>query len=129
MQHIYTLRSEEIECLIRDLMNRNKHDEALKQLTSLQSKRINGLHTPISYRLSAECMAALHQDSAMAYFEKSLEQTYALNENPTTILLAYIEYLFEHNHFDALLLLIDDLITLDPNQHRGTITLKASHYV
>ena len=60
-----------------------------------------------------------HQyDSTAADFEKALDASDTLNENSSKTLLAYIEHLFTIEHFDTLLLLIDDLITLDPNQHR-----------
>ena len=60
-----------------------------------------------------------HQyDSTAADFEKALDASDTLNKNSSKTLLAYIEHLFTIKHFDTLLLLIDDLITLDPNQHR-----------
>jgi len=57
-------------------------------------------------------------DSAAAFLEKALDASDSLNKNSSKTLLAYVEHLFTIEHFDTLLLLIDDLITLDPNQHR-----------
>jgi len=117
-----TLSPEDMEYLIRHKIHNKQYSEALTQLKRAISSRLQGLHAPTIYRLSAECMATLRIDTATNYFEKSLEHTYDLNENPSTALLAYIEHLFAQKHFDTLLLLIDDLIKLDPNQHR-------SHYL
>lgn len=112
------LTSEDIEHLIRHKMRNKQHKEAHKYLAKAMATRLKSLHAPTLFKLSAECMATLRIDAAPHYFEKSLEHTYALNENPRETLLAYIEYLFAHKQFDTLLLLIDDLVKLDPNQHR-----------
>jgi tetratricopeptide (TPR) repeat protein len=112
------LSPEDIEYLIRYKMCNNQHKEALTFLEKAILTRLKGLHPPTLFKLSAECMAALRIDAAPHYFEKSLEHTHELNENPRETLLAYIEYLFAFKQFDTLILLIDDLIELDPNQHR-----------
>jgi len=112
------LSSEDIEYLIRHKMSNSQYREALTYLEKAISTRLTDLHAPTLFRLSAECMASQRIDTASHYFEKALEQTHDLNENPSTTLLAYIEYLFAFKQFDMLLLLIDDLIKLDPNQHR-----------
>lgn len=116
------LSSEDIEDLIHHKMRNNQYTQALTLLDKAISLRLNSLHPPTLFKLSAQCMAKLKIDTAPHYFEKSLEHTYQLNENPSEILLCYIEYLFTFRHYDTLLLLVDDLISLDPNQHR-------SHYL
>jgi len=128
-----TLSPEDVEYLIRHKMHNNQYREALTLLKRAISSRLKGLHAPTLFRLSAECMASLRVDTAPHYFEKSLEYTHELNENPSATLLAYIEYLFAFKQFDTLLLLIDDLIKLNPNQHRyhflkGESLSQTQHY-
>ena len=113
-----TLSPEDMEYLIHHKMHNNQYNEALTLLKRAIPTSLNGLHAPTIFRLSAECMANLRIDTAPHYFEMGLEQTYKLNENPSTTLHAYMEYLFKFKQFATLLLLIDDLIKLDPNQHR-----------
>jgi tetratricopeptide (TPR) repeat protein len=132
-KRFHNLSSEDIGYLIRHKMHNNQYREALNFLEKAISTRLTDLHAPTLFKLYAECMAALRIDTASHYFEKALEQTHELNENPRAALLAYIEYLFVFKQFDTLLLLIDDLIKLDPNQHRyhylkGESLIQTKHY-
>ena len=117
-KRFHHLSSEDTEYLIEHMMRHNRHREALTLLSKAISKRSQSLYLPNLLQLSAQCMAALRIDTAPHYFDKALECTHKLNENPRDILLAYVEYLFSFKQFDTLLLLVDDLIKLDPNQHR-----------
>ena len=113
-----SLSPEDMEYLILHEMRNKRHNIALTYLKKAISTRLNSLHAPTLFRMIAECMVVLRIDTASHYFEKSLEYSHMLNENPCVTLLVYIEYLFAFKHFETLLLLVDELISLDPNQHR-----------
>jgi tetratricopeptide (TPR) repeat protein len=132
-KRFHNLSSEDVEYLVRHMIRKHQYRKALSFLEKTLSSRLKGLHAPTLFRLCAECMTVLRVDTAQNYFEKSLEHTHELNENPKTALLAYIEYLFTFQQFETLLLLIDDLIALDPNQHRchflkGESLRQTKHY-